>query len=139
MKNYKASNMKSQGTELLALLGCDVKESIVGHIKDKSLTHEMVGIAPMVSHGFWKLCAEAYAMQLIEEGLPLKAVVYLLGIHKVDEALRVLLEKHYYREAWILVKMKKIGREDDPIFGMVAQKWIEYLDLCGDYEYAAVV
>lgn len=129
--------MKSRGCELVALMAGNVKETIVEHIKDKSLTETMVGIAPMVSHNFWKLCAEAFVMQLIEDDFPLKAVIYLLATHNVEDSLKLLTEKHYYREAWVLAKMKKAP--EDPIFNELAQKWIEHLDICGDYEVAAVV
>lgn len=137
VRNYKASNMKSRGTELIALMGGNVKETIVEHIKDKSITDEMVALAPMVSYNFWKLCVEAYSMQLIEEGQPLKAVLYLLGIHKVEDSLQILCEKNYYREAWILAKMKR--SPGDAIFKELSAKWIHNLDICGDYESAAIV
>lgn len=130
--------MKSRGTELIALMSGNVKETIVGHIKDKSLTGQMIALAPMVSHNFWKLCCEAYAMQLIEEGEPLEAVSYLLGIHKVEDSLQILCDKHYYREAWILAKMKRTT-PGDAIFKELSSKWIHNLDICGDYESAAIV
>lgn len=137
VRNYKASNMKSRGTELVAVMGGCVRETLAGHIRNGSVTEEMVGIAPMVSHNFWKLCSEAFAMQLIEEGQPLRAVLYLLCLNKVDEALDVLMKKHFYREAWVLAKLRR--PKEDPIFGELAKEWIRYLDITGDYESAAVV
>lgn len=125
------------------------------HVRDKSLTDEMIGLAPMVSYQFWMLCCEAYSVQLIEEQQPLKAVLYLLGLKKVreeidvgnvivslkfsqiDDAIKILMDKNYFREAWVLAKMKK--SQDDPIFSVISTKWISNLDICGDYESAAVV
>lgn len=109
----------------------------MNHIRSKSLTNEMVNIAPMVSHQFWKLCLEAFAMQLIEEGQPVKAVIYLLVLHKVDDSLKVLMEKGFHREAWVLAKLKM--PMDAPIFSEISRKWRADLDLYGDYETAAVV
>lgn len=138
MKNYKSSNMKSRGTDLIPLMsGNNVKETIVQHIKDQSLTDEMVAIAPMISHNFWRICLEAFSLQLIEEGQPLKAVLYLLSIHKVDDSLEVLCSKNYFREAWLLAKLRK--PQGAPIFKEISSKWVQHLDLCGDYESAAIV
>lgn len=130
--------MKSRGTDLIPLMsGNDVKEKIVQHIKDQSLTDEMVAIAPMISHSFWRLCLEAFSVQLIEEGQPLKAVLFLLSIHKVDDSLEILCGKNYFREAWLLAKLRKpVG---SPIFKEISSKWIQNLNHCGDYESAAIV
>lgn len=129
--------MRSLGTEFIPLVTGNVKETLVQHMKEKSLTDEMVAISPMVSHNFWKLCLEAYALQLIDMGQALKAVLYLLSIHKVDDSLKLLTERHFFREAWILAKLRK--PQGDAIFGAISSEWIKYLDLNGEYEFAAVV
>lgn len=129
--------MRTNGTELVALMQGNVKEVIVEHLKNKSLTEEMVAISPMVSHNFWTLCMEAFAMQLIEEEQPVRAVIHLLGVQRVEDAIRVLLEKKYHREAWILAKLKKAN--EDQVFDQIAKEWTEYLNVSGRFEEAAIV
>lgn len=62
---------------------------------------------------------------------------YLLAIHQTAEAIEILCEKNFYREAWAVAKMRK-DPDDKQIFDVIAEKWINYLVFHGNLEGGAV-
>ena len=59
-------------------------ESLINSaILSKSLTADMVALAPQISQTLWLIASEAYANQLVEAGDPLSASTYLLNANKV--------------------------------------------------------
>lgn len=86
---------------------------------------------------FWKKCCKAYANQLLEIGLVLNAASYLLACHEIRESVNCLMEKHYYREAWIIAKMHIDSR--DPMFDDLLKAWVEHISSTGNYEGAALL
>lgn len=48
-----------------------------------------------------------------------------------------LCETKFYREAWIIAKMRKL--DGDPIFDQILRKWLDHLDSCGNFESAAAL
>lgn len=93
MKNYKASNIKSIGSSIINVMAGNLKDEIMNHLQNKTLTDEHVAVSPMVSFAFWQRCTEAYACQLVVGNQPLKAVLHLLTIHSVS--VRFLKESWY--------------------------------------------
>lgn len=86
---------------------------------------------------FWKKCCSAFAYQNIEKGFVLEAIPYLLAIHETREAIDILCEKNFYREAWVVAKMKK-DPDDKLLFDGIAEKWINYLVSHGNLEGGAM-
>lgn len=79
--------METSGHALIALMNNTLTATVTEHVKAKTLTDELVALAPMISYNFWLNCTQSYAMQLIESGHPLKAVLHLLAIHEVRQIL----------------------------------------------------
>lgn len=86
---------------------------------------------------FWRKCCLAYAFQTIEKGHVLEAVPYLLAIYQIKEAIDALCQKDYYREAWVIAKMK-CDSDHVSVFQSIAAKWIGHLEYSGNYEGAAL-
>lgn len=76
-------------------------------------------------------------MQCLENENHLKAIPYLLAIDKVDTTIETLCSKNYFREAWIVAKMRKDG--EDIIFANILTRWTHYFEQNGFFEAAAVL
>lgn len=67
----------------------------------------------------------------------MKALPYLLVTDEVDEAIKILCENEYFREAWIVAKMRK--DESSTIFEQIFEKWAKYYNYTGFYEAGAAL
>jgi len=85
----------------------------------------------------WKKACVAYGDQLVVNENSLAAIPYYLAVNDVDACINHLCESKHFREAWIIAKMRK--NDEDPVFGSVMKKWIEYYDYSGNYEAAAAL
>lgn len=83
----------------------------------------------------WRKMCEAYAEQLIMDDNPEKAVSYLLGIHKVYEALEVFLDADMYKEAYALGRLKLDA--DDKFLDKILESWARWAIFKGQLEQAA--
>lgn len=88
-------------------------------------------------YSFWKKCCEAYANQLVENEDSIAAVPYFLAVNNVDDCIKQLCEGKYFREAWIISKMRKV--DSDPVFNEIMKKWLAYFDGNGNFESAAAL
>ena len=102
--------LESKGNTTQANLMHCWRGSLSGHIrvaaKQKKLTPFLVASAPQVSMKLWEVACEAYAERLVLEGDIVTAASYYLNIHKVEEAVDVLLRHKHYREALAITKSR---------------------------------
>lgn len=106
-KYHHVTHTASIGTILLPQVGFRLKEQIIERIASKTLTDQLLALAPSISYEwvsvdymftgarvcrlidlnftcrFWRKCSEAYAYQLLEKKYPLAAIPYFLASHKV--------------------------------------------------------
>ncbi|XP_038109419.1 protein rigor mortis [Culex quinquefasciatus] len=136
-KYHHVTHTASIGTILLPQVGFRLKEQIIERIASKTLTDQLLALAPSISYEFWRKCSEAYAYQLLEKKYPLAAIPYFLASHKITEAIENLCQHKYYREAWVICKLRKAA--DDPVREKVCTEWAQYLETTGNLEGAALV
>ncbi|MPC62969.1 Gem-associated protein 5 [Portunus trituberculatus] len=105
--------------------------------KQKRLTPFLVASAPQVSMKLWEAACEAYAQQLLSEGDAVTAASYLLNIHKVEEAIDVLLQHRHFREALAIVKTR-LGFSQDQL-GKVVGRWVNSATYDGNMDLAALL
>lgn len=86
---------------------------------------------------FWRKCCLAYAFQILDKGTILEAIPYLLAIYQIGDAIDILCEHDYYREAWFIAKMHRYAG-DEATFKTIATKWINHLEYLGNFEGAAL-
>ncbi|KAG5680415.1 hypothetical protein PVAND_009923 [Polypedilum vanderplanki] len=115
----------------------DLLQNINERVSSKTLTEMHVAVAPSVSYEFWKKVCLAFGNQCIEKEEFIRAIPYLLAVNDVDNCIKSLCDSKYFREAWMIAKMRK--DDSDPIFDNIMQQWIEYYDISGNYEAAAAL
>ncbi|KAG0727047.1 Gem-associated protein 5 [Chionoecetes opilio] len=106
--------------------------------RQKKLTPFLVASAPQVSMKLWETACEAYAEQLLVEGDAVTAASYLLNIHKVEEAIDVLVQRKYYREAMAIVK-SRLGYQGQEQVDTVASSWVTSAIYEGNMDLAATL
>lgn len=131
------NDQKSFGTIILPQLTDDLKDDILERIENKTLTEVHVSISPSISYDLWKKSCLAYGKQCIDSDEFIRAVPYLLAVNEVDNCVDMLCESKYFREAWVIAKLRK--DEKDPVYDKIMQKWISYLDYSGNYETSAAL
>ena len=72
-------------------------------IQEKRLTADYVALSVSGGIVLWQTAAEAYAQQLEEKGDIHNAVLYLLSISKIHDAIDVYLRARLYRDALCLL------------------------------------
>lgn len=105
--------------------------------KQKKLTPFLVASAPQVSMKLWEVACEAYAEQLLAEGDAVTAASYLLNIHKVEEAIDMLLQHRHFREALAIVKTR-LGFSQDQLEKVVG-RWVNSAIYDGNMDLAALL
>ncbi|XP_015123769.1 gem-associated protein 5 [Diachasma alloeum] len=113
-----------------------LKETITRAMETQSLSDFMVSLAPNLSMKFWREVCEAYSHQLIQEGNPMKAASYLLSLHKIYEAIEVLMQAKLYKEAYVIAKCKLDS--NDEIFKELSKEWLAAVSKSGSFEEAAL-
>ncbi|XP_058815393.1 protein rigor mortis-like isoform X2 [Topomyia yanbarensis] len=136
-KNHHDGRTSSIGTILLPQIGFRLKEEIVERIASRTLTDQLVALAPSISYEFWRKCCEAYGYQFLEKQYALASIPYFLASHKITEAIDYLCKHKFFREAWAICKLRKDS--DDPIRAQVSTEWAQYLETVGNLEGAALV
>ncbi|XP_058451329.1 protein rigor mortis isoform X2 [Malaya genurostris] len=136
-KNHHEARTSSIGTILLPQIGFRLKDEILERIASRTLTDQLVALAPSISYEFWRKCCEAYAYQFLEKQYTLASIPYFLAGHKITEAIEHLCKHKFFREAWAICKLRKA--DDDPILEVVSTEWAQYLESVGNLEGAALV
>ncbi|KAL1131550.1 hypothetical protein AAG570_011167 [Ranatra chinensis] len=104
----------------MALWSGDLADVIKEASAKKHLSDWLVSLAPMVSHKFWVECCTNYAQQLAESGDSLKSSSYYLAVHKIEEAVDVLLAGKLVREAVALAKARLPPTDPTVVRALVA-------------------
>lgn len=86
---------------------------------------------------FWQKCCQAYAEQLIEKGYVLQGAVYYMAIHMQRDAIDALMQKTYFKEAMLIARIYL--QPDDPLFGIITERWITFLYNNGNLTGAALL
>lgn len=137
--NVEGNHHKNTGnvayTRYLSLWSGNISETIKDAIWKKELNDHLVSLAPMVSHKLWVDCCRSYAHQLNEAGDVYKAVSYLLAIHQVEEAIELLIQGKYFREAVVLAKSR--FPTFDPVVKKVLDAWAAHCMSTGMLSLAA--
>ncbi|XP_053694685.1 protein rigor mortis [Sabethes cyaneus] len=136
-KNHNESRTSSIGTILLPQIAFRLKEVIIERIASRTLTDQLVALAPSISYEFWRKCCEAYGYQFLEKQYTLASIPYFLACHRITESIDFLSKHRFFREAWAICKLRKA--EDDPICEQVCTEWAQYLEASGNFEGAALV
>lgn len=85
----------------------------------------------------WRKCCVAYALQCVENEDSLAAVPYFLAVNDVDNCVNQLCDGKFFREAWIIAKMRK--EDSDPIFEKIMKMWTAHFDYSGNFEAGAAL
>lgn len=99
------------------------KDAILEAIATKSLDSFIVSMAPTVSHKMWVEASTAYVEQLKLAGEFTKASVYLLAIHKVEDAIKLLADNGKYRHAIAVARCRL--PPDSPLIKSLLMDWAE--------------
>lgn len=84
----------------------DITELIKDAMNRKCLDEWLMSLAPMSSYRVWQEACVVYSEQLANEGDYLRAASYLSAVHKVEEAVELLCEHKFYKEAVALAKCR---------------------------------
>lgn len=85
----------------------------------------------------WRKCCVAYGNQCLDNDDSLSAIPYFLAVNDVDNCINQLSVGKYFREAWVIAKMRK--DHSDPVFEKIIAQWIDHFDYSGNYEAGAVL
>ncbi|CAO1380587.1 unnamed protein product [Diamesa serratosioi] len=136
-QNYKNFKLKSYGCIILPQLNDSLNTELMQRITSKTLTEAHVAVAPSVSFEMWKKCCAAFGTQCLENDDHLMAIQYFLACNENDKIIKQLCEGKFFREAWVIAKMRK--EDADPIFTEIMKKWLGFFTECGNYESAAAL
>ncbi|KAG8258404.1 Gem-associated protein 5 [Homalodisca vitripennis] len=99
----------------------DISQMIQEAIAKKKLSDWLVSMAPLAGFEVWEEACVAFAKQLEECGEVLKASSYLLAIHNVHEAVRLLADHKMFKEAVAVAKCRL--SHDDSLTSKVYTEW----------------
>ena len=99
----------------------DLKHVLKEAIANSHLTDNLVAMAPVVSYKFWDEVCMLYVNQLKASENYLKAAHYLLIRHKVMEAIDLLVQKHYFKEALCIARSRL--PDDDAKISQIIINW----------------
>ncbi|KAI8119080.1 Protein rigor mortis [Lucilia cuprina] len=101
------------------------------------LADESLRVACFFGTNFWQKCCQAYAEQLIEQGNALQAAAYMLAIHQQQDAIEMLMEKKFYKEALLIARIYL--QPEDPLNNTISEQWITHLYANGNLTGAALL
>uniref|UniRef100_A0A673LYA3 Gem-associated protein 5-like n=1 Tax=Sinocyclocheilus rhinocerous TaxID=307959 RepID=A0A673LYA3_9TELE len=99
------------------------------------LTDHLLSLAPMAGYQVWARTVEAYVKQLCHHEQFLKAASHLVSIHKLYEAINLLKNHQFYREAIALASARL--QPEDPVLKNLFMSWAAVLEKDGHYATAA--
>ena len=107
----------------------DINTVIQRMIQEKRLTADYVALSVSGGIALWQTAAEAYAQQLEEKGEIHNAVLYLLSISKIYDAIDVYLRARLYRDALSLAVARLSPL--DPVIHFVCKEFGKSLEKQG--------
>ncbi|XP_041050023.1 gem-associated protein 5 [Carcharodon carcharias] len=99
------------------------------------LNDTLVAMAPMAGYAVWMKTIEAFSKQLCFQEQYIKAATYLLSIHKVYEAVKLLQSHQLFREAIAIAKARL--QPDDPVLKELYTSCANVMEKDGHYSIAA--
>ncbi|XP_060692934.1 gem-associated protein 5 [Hemiscyllium ocellatum] len=99
------------------------------------LNDALVAMAPMAGYTVWVRTVEAFSKQLCFQEQYVKAATYLLYIHKVYEAVKLLQSHQLFREAIAIAKARL--QPDDPLLKELYTNCAGVMEKDGHYTIAA--
>ena len=108
----------------------DITTIIQRMIQEKRLTADYVALSVSGGIVLWQTAAEAYAQQLEEKGDIHNAVLYLLSISKIHDAIDVYLRARLYRDALCLAVTRLSPL--DPVLQLVCKEFGKFLEKQGN-------
>lgn len=112
----------------------DVNLTVKKAISSKQLNGDIVAMAMSVSRKLWLEACEAYIKQLESSGEIEMCASYMLGLNRVKEAIDILRNHNYYREAIVIAKLKQ---SNEQLINELVTAWANLRESNGDYEGAA--
>ncbi|XP_061397386.1 protein rigor mortis [Musca vetustissima] len=137
LKNHQNSETKGISNLYMPQVNGTLKDEILRCVQNKQLCEWHVSLAPSISYNFWQKCCQAYAEQLVEQGYVLQGVVYMMAIHQERDAIEVLTEKSYFKEALLISRIYL--QPDDPLNDKISEQWITHLYNNGNLTGAALL
>ncbi|XP_067900168.1 gem-associated protein 5 [Heterodontus francisci] len=113
----------------------DVKGALEMATERGELNDSLVAMAPMAGYAVWVRTIEAFSKQLCFQEQYIKAATYLLSIHKVYEAVRLLQSHQLFREAIAIAKARL--QADDPVLTELYTDCASIMEKDGHYTIAA--
>lgn len=106
-------------------------------IDDGHITETVVHLTKSMSHELYAKACKMYAQKLVSQEDIFKAATYLLQGGLKKEAIELLLEHKFYRDAVALVVTNMTAK--DPMRAEIYRKWLLQLIQDGNFEVAAKV
>lgn len=107
----------------------NLKEILEEKVKTGHLDDFLVSLAPFVSPRLWHEACVSYSKTLFANKLYRKAACYLLAIHKIHDAIELLLNSKLFLEALCIARCRL--PESDPIFNEIVKNYAEWLTVAG--------
>ncbi|KAL9912557.1 protein rigor mortis [Glossina fuscipes] len=138
LKNHQHSETKGIAGLFMSQLNNNIKDEILKCVQAKQLNEWHVSLAPTVSHSFWLKCCQAFAEQLIDQGgYALQAATYMLAIHRHQDAIQMLLNQKYFKEALLIARIYL--QAEDPLINTITEQWINHFCTVGNLTGAALL
>uniref|UniRef100_A0A1A9WWF4 WD repeat-containing protein 55 homolog n=1 Tax=Glossina brevipalpis TaxID=37001 RepID=A0A1A9WWF4_9MUSC len=137
LKNHQNSETKGISSLFMSQLNNSLKDEILKCVQAKQLNEWHVSLASSVSHNFWMKCCQAFAEQLIDQGYALQAATYMIAIHHHQDAIQMLLNQKYFKEALLIGRIYL--QAEDPLINTIIEEWINHLCLVGNLTGAALL
>ncbi|XP_048399577.1 gem-associated protein 5 isoform X2 [Stegostoma tigrinum] len=113
----------------------DVRGALEMATERGELNDALVAMAPMAGYTVWMRTVEAFSKQLCFQEQYVKAATYLLYIHKVYEAVKLLQSHQLFREAIAIAKARL--QPDDPLLKELYTNCASFMEKDGHYTIAA--
>ncbi|XP_078062482.1 gem-associated protein 5 isoform X2 [Mustelus asterias] len=113
----------------------DVRGALEMATERGELNDTLVAMAPMAGYAVWMKTIEAFSKQLCFQEQYVKAATYLLSIHKVYEAVKLLQSHQLFREAIAIAKARL--QPDDPLLKELYTNCAGVMERDGHYTLAA--
>ncbi|CAK8686538.1 unnamed protein product [Clavelina lepadiformis] len=132
---HLARMKNNDGSYILKTWRGDIVGAIENAIEQDDLTDQLVALAPMAGYDVWQHACTSFADQLIKQGRHLHASQYLVATNKIHEAITLLMDNKYYREAVSLARARL--QENDQLVLKIVKTWAYRLKNGSSFEMAA--
>lgn len=134
--NHKTNSNFSLAYQVSALKG-NLKETIIEASRAKQLNDWMVAMSASISREFWSKITLLYAVQLENSNEFTQAAMYYSSLHRITDAVSVLLKAGLYKESLILVK--NCAPHNSQLIGDILNAWAKTKESQDNLEFAAKI